>query len=251
MKNYDQTVAFHMRKAVRNDLLELFSESEASSPTSRTQNDSICSELSVSSPREENVCQVQFKHGFCHYTLPMQFLEVVSIGEFVIVQSFMEKSQVDLGVVTRIYNPDQYRALKFVEGPFKDEEENKVGIILRVASLLERSVLPIKYQREKPLLTACQGFVRHFFIPMTVYGLEFQFDGNVLFVYYVSEYRVDFRPLIKFLIRNYCNGIRIQMKKTNLCREFQPLRFATEGLMSGKYCMTGTAKVGGSDAYNT
>lgn len=163
----------------------------------------------------------------------------MKLGEFVIVQSFIDKSQDDLGVVVQIYTPEEFVALKEFEGPSADSDENMIGRVLRLALPDELKFLPVKFQREHPLLRICQNFVERTAMLMTVYGVEYQFDGNVVCVYYVSKDRVDFRPLVKYLIQKHCKGLRIQMKKTNQCREFVPVSWASEALITGKHCYCG------------
>ena len=159
------------------------------------------------------------------------------MGEFVIVRSLVDKSQEDLGVVTQIYTSSEFDALIARLGPSEDADENKIGRVLRVALPEERQLLPVKFEREAPLVRVCQAFVQRNHIAMTVYGVEFQFDGQILYVYYVSKDRVDFRPLVKFLIKTYCKGIRVQMRKTTQRRHFTPCQFATEALITGKQCV--------------
>lgn len=151
------------------------------------------------------------------------------------VQSFVDKSHEDMGVVTEIMTENQFNdSLQFL-GPSDDPEENKLGKLLRIALPEERKYLPMKFQREHPLLRICQTYTVRHSLPMIIHGVEYQFDGNVLFVYYTSRERVDFRPLVKFLIKMYCKGTRIQMKKTDQSRDFIPNASAAEALITGKY----------------
>lgn len=152
------------------------------------------------------------------------------------VQSFVDKSHEDMGVVTDIMTENQYHERCQLWGPTEDPEESKLGKLLRVASPEERKYLPQKFQREHPLLRICQTYTVRHSLPMIIHGVEYQFDGNVLFVYYTSRERVDFRPLVKFLIKMYCKGSRIQMKKTDTSRDFNPCPFASEALITGKHC---------------
>lgn len=260
---YDTLVSRHLHDAIVRDLSDLLSEPSVSahspislpsahSSVSFSRGDgsfdpiniegteassvSLIAQLPKSKPEMpihlRKICQVQFKHAYRNYRLP-EALSNIGIGEFVIVQSFVDKSQEDLGIVVAVHSPEEFERLMKAEGPFLDADENKVGKVLRVALPEERSFLPVKAQRESPLLRICQTFIDRILLPMTVYGVEYQFDGNLLYVYYVSQDRVDFRPLVTFLSRKYCRGTRIQMKKTNHCREFMPLSFAAEALASG------------------
>ena len=154
-------------------------------------------------------------------------------------RSLVDKTLADLGVITHIFTPSEFEALITRLGPSEDADENKVGKVLRLALPEERQLLPVKFQKEQPILNVCQAFVQRNDLPMTVYGVEYQFDGKILFVYYVSKDRVDFRPLVKFLAKTYCKSIRVQMRKTTQCRDFYPCQFATEALLTGQYCNSG------------
>jgi len=140
-----------------------------------------------------------------------------------------------LGIVTEIYSAEEHDELVAALGPSEDADDNKIGKILRIANTDDKMYLPRKLERETFYLNACQQYVARTFLPMNVYGVEYQFDGNVLFVYYLSNDRVDFRPLVKFLIKAFCRGIRIQMKRTNLCREFIPVASASYSLSTGNF----------------
>lgn len=166
-------------------------------------------------------------------------------------QSFVDKSHEDLGVVTKIYEPEEFAEMRSREESYEDADENKVGRVLRVASPEERKFLPMKYQREHPLFRICQNYVIRHLIPITVHGAEYQYDGQVLFVYYESKERVDYRPLVKFLIKMYCQGTRVQMKNVLHCREFKPLAFAAEALITGKHCMNNSSDTHGSSSAST
>lgn len=228
LRTFEELVSHHQHHAIARDLKDLMSMS------SDFESETLPTDSSALSVDSSFVCQVQFKHVFRNYKVP-EVLTNVSVGEFVIVQSFIDKSQEDLGVVTCVYSSEEFTQLMELNGPFEDADENKVGSLLRRASLHERQLLPLKSQQELPLLRLCQSFIDRILLPMTVYGVEYQFDGNLLYVYYVSRDRVDFRPLVRFLSKQYCKGIRIQMKKTNQCREFVPFAFAAEALSSGQY----------------
>ena len=157
------------------------------------------------------------------------------MGEFVIVQSFVDKSHEDLGVVVQIMTTDEFESSRPACDRSEDPDETKVGRVLRIPLKEELKFLPMKFQREYPLLRICQTFVMRHNMPIKICGVAYQFDGNVLFVYYEATERVDYRALVKFLIKMYCSGSRIHMKNIALCEsKFVPLPFASEALVSGK-----------------
>jgi hypothetical protein len=79
----------------------------------------------------------------------------VSVGEFLIVESHCEPGQLDMGVLTKLYTLEGFYAWKRLRGRSHDHEENMVGRVIRVASLAERQLLPIKHAREIPILETC------------------------------------------------------------------------------------------------
>ena len=234
---FKEAVQRHMREAVKRDIDELLNEDQLRSDSAESHSEDLAEPSVKSSEVAENrrYCQVQFKHVFRNFKLP-NWMTNVNIGEFVIVQSFVDKSHEDLGVITQIYSEAEFNALKESLGPGEDADENKVGRVYRLAMEEEIHFLPLKHQRETPLLRICQAYVIRTQMPMTIYGVEYQFDGKVLHVYYVSKDRVDFRPLVKFLTKKHCQGSRVQMKKTTQCRKFVPFKFAAQALATGKHC---------------
>ena len=140
----------------------------------------------------------------------------------------MDKHSEDLGVITDIYTFEQYDEMTKVLGPSEDTDENKVGKIIRMGTIEEREFLPQKQQRENFLMNVCKQYVENRGLLMTIHGVEYQFDGNVLFIYYMSRDRVDFRPLVKFLLKLYCKATRIQLKRIDQCRDFIPLPYASQ-----------------------
>src|SRR5437660_560070 len=99
--------------------------------------------------------------------------------------------QVDMGILTKITTLENFMQVKSLRGRSQDKEENSVGRILRIASLAERSLLAPKCSRETALLDIAKLFAGAHQLAMNVYGVDFQFDGKILFVYYTADSRVD------------------------------------------------------------
>jgi len=156
-----------------------------------------------------------------------------SIGDFVIVESHYDDMQIDMGILTKISTFEAFKQAKSLRGKSQDKEENSVGRILRIASFQERCLLPAKYAREQPLTDMCKLYAAAHQLSMNVYGVEFQFDGKILFVYYTADSRVDYRGLVYDMVKE-CNHIRVKMKKTNQCRKFIPKEYATISLRTGQ-----------------
>lgn len=157
------------------------------------------------------------------------------LGEFVVVQSFVDKSLEDLGVVTSLFTSEKFAKMRQQASPSLDVEENKVGKILRLATSEERIVLPLKFEKEIPLLRSCQFFAEQMNLNLSIYGVEYQFDGKVLFIYYNSLDRVDYREFVQHVIRLCCPKTRVQMKKSSAGLGFVPKLYAACSLATGEY----------------
>ena len=179
---------------------------------------------------------MQFKLVYRDYVIPAEVLSQneITIGEFLIVQAHLNSSQIDLGVVTALYTVEEFKNLKQFLGRSQDAEENMLGLALRVATEDERSMLPFKHSREPSALVIAKKLVKKYSLSMQVYGVEFQFDGQIVYVYYTAANRVDYRGFVHDMVRE-CNNIRVKMKKTNQCRKFVPQPKAAVALATGKY----------------
>lgn len=178
---------------------------------------------------------MQFKQIFRDYVLSAQQLAThrYSMGDFLLVSSHVESDQMDLGILIRMFTHVEYIRYKETLGRSQDREENFVGVVLRIANRNERRILPSKFAKEAELLRFAQQRVKESGnMPMNVHAVEFQYDGKILFVYYTSEGRVDYRTFVYDLMKE-CNNTRVKMKKTNHCRPFVPNAFAQIALCTG------------------
>lgn len=142
------------------------------------------------------------------------------------------KDHEDIGIVTRVYPLEAFKIKMANRVVSQDKEENDVIVVTRLANEMDLSYLPAKYQRESELLSLMQHYSDNVFkVPMKVYGCDFQLDGKIVTFYYTSDTRADYRDLVRYMF-GYCQ-VRIKMRKTNLCRKFVPMDFATKALMTG------------------
>jgi len=143
-----------------------------------------------------------------------------------------EKNQEDLGVITNAYSLEDFHLMRSYVGLSQDAEENVVGNILRLATMADRIKLPKKLVREEHILQLCRELAREkYFLSMNIYGVEYQFDGLKLNVYYTSDARVDYREFAQDLFARF--RTKIWMRKTNQCTVFIPKPFATRALQTG------------------
>jgi len=175
------------------------------------------------------IFKVQFKHNFKNYIRGMGENFPVNVGSFVIVKC---RNGEDIGVVVAILTMAEFMTAREVTGLSQDDEENEVGLILRIASAQERKRLPGKLKRENKILKSAVQLANEVHrLPMVITGAEYQFDSLKLTIHYCSDVHVDFRQFVRdlFLI---CR-VRIWMKKINLCHPFTAYEFASIGLATG------------------
>lgn len=192
---------------------------------------SQCSEVLSMNDDDSSVnliFKVQFKHNFKNYIRAVGETFPVTVGCFVIVKC---RNGEDIGVVVEILTMPEFMSARAVTGLSQDDEENEVGLILRIASPQERKRLPGKLKRETKILKSAIDLAKAHHLPMVIIGAEYQFDSLKLTIHYTSEVHVDFRQFVRdlFLI---CR-VRIWMKKINLCHPFTPYEFASIGLATG------------------
>lgn len=135
-------------------------------------------------------------------------------------------------MISNYLTEEQFRANRAKLGKSPDDSENKISQIVRIATAEERSKLPVKHEQEQRLLKICQHLaVNIHHLPMNIYGVEFQFDGKKVSVFYTSDIKVDYSILVRE-IYDYCK-IHIWMRKTNLNVKFSPKPFAINALITG------------------
>lgn len=170
---------------------------------------------------------MQFKYNFRYCTNHSQ--QVLKIGDFVVLDCTYD--QEDLGVISCIFSTQQFEEHKaFNRGG--DEEDYKNSRIVRIASAEERLHLPLKNEQEQRLYKICQHLVMNVFrLPMSIYGVEFQFDGKKVSIFYNSDGHVEYKALVKE-IYSFCK-IHIWMRKMNRVVKFSPKAFAATALVTG------------------
>ena len=137
---------------------------------------------------------ISFKENGKIYDFACNDIEV-SKGDNVIVDT--EDSQA-FGVVIRetekITNPAKDRVLKNV---------------IRIAT--ENDVVQHKHNQiiESEVLKYCQQCIEQREIPMALVAVDYRFDGSKIVIYFTAEGRIDFRELVKDLVRQF--RIRIEM----------------------------------------
>ena len=83
--------------------------------------------------------------------------------------------------------------------------------ILRKATSEDMKRMEENREREREARGICQSKIEERDLPMKLVDVEYQFDGNKLIFYFISEERIDFRGLVRELASVY--KTRIEMKQ--------------------------------------
>lgn len=108
------------------------------------------------------------------------------VGSFLVVNSRIESTTHDIGIVTIVYSADEFIAMLQLIGRSSVFEKNILGKAIRVATCDERSLLPLKLEGEETALYKAQHVADKLHIDVNITDIEYQFDGKILFVYCVS-----------------------------------------------------------------
>ncbi len=69
-------------------------------------------------------------------------------------------------------------------------------------------------ETEKKALAYCQSCIKRLGLSMNLFAVENTFDGSKLTFFFTSENRVDFRQLVKMLVKEL--GVRIEMRQVGI-----------------------------------
>lgn len=121
-------------------------------------------------------------------------------GKKVIVQT-----EQGLGVA-RIVNPPQVRSGKEIDKDIKS--------ILRIVTDQDEQTISNNNQMEKDAFNFCRDQVNKLKIQMNLFKVESTFDSKKLTFFFTADGRVDFRELVKVLVKQY--HIRIEMRQVGI-----------------------------------
>ncbi|MCK5313187.1 MAG: stage 0 sporulation protein [Desulfobacteraceae bacterium] len=147
----------------------------------------------------KKVAGIKFKNGGKVYDFE-SFALVLNIGDKVIVET------------------EQGQGFGIVEIPPKELNENKnkknLKQILRVATIKDLEKREDNIQLEKRAFNYCEKCVDDLKLVMNLFSVESTFDRNKLIFFYTADGRVDFRELVKLLVKEY--NIRIEMRQVGI-----------------------------------
>jgi cell fate regulator YaaT (PSP1 superfamily) len=145
------------------------------------------------------VAGVKFKNGGKIYDFE-SFALVLNIGDKVIVET--EQGQ-GFGAV-------EIPPKELLETPNKKELKQ----ILRVATIKDLEKREDNIQLEKRAFIFCEERIAELSLVMNLFSVESTFDRNKLIFFYTADGRVDFRELVKLLVKEY--NIRIEMRQVGI-----------------------------------
>ncbi len=145
------------------------------------------------------VTGIKFKDGGKVYDFDSSAL-VLNIGDQVIVET------------------EQGQGLGSVEIPPKElidtQIKKNLKQILRVATIKDLERREDNIQLEKRAFNFCEERINELGLVMNLFSVESTFDRNKLIFFYTADGRVDFRELVKLLVKEY--NIRIEMRQVGI-----------------------------------
>lgn len=102
-------------------------------------------------------------------------------------------------------------------GPFS-REENEADLplkkIYRMAREQDLEQLAKNRELEQQARTICRGYIQQLGLTMNLFAVEATFDASKLTFFFTSDGRVDFRQLVKMLVKRL--GVRIEMRQVGI-----------------------------------
>jgi cell fate regulator YaaT (PSP1 superfamily) len=122
----------------------------------------------------------------------------LTLGNFVIVET---KLGTEIGRVVGLLDKNE-----------SEIETNGEGLkpVVRKATKEDIDVALDYKQKKKKAVLDCKAFVNKYDLPMKLVDAQFSFDGNRLTFAFIANGRVDFRDLLKDLIKHFKKNIRLQ-----------------------------------------
>ena len=147
----------------------------------------------------KKIAGIKFKNGGKVYDFE-SFALVLNAGDKVIVET------------------EQGQGFGIVEIPPKELQENHnkkdLKQILRVATLKDLEKREDNIKLEERAFNFCKKCVEDLSLVMNLFSVESTFDRNKLIFFYTADGRVDFRELVKLLVKEY--NIRIEMRQVGI-----------------------------------
>jgi cell fate regulator YaaT (PSP1 superfamily) len=102
--------------------------------------------------------------------------------------------------------------------PYDQSEANQLGKplkkVFRLASQADFLQREKNTETEKEAQTYCMSCIRELDLKMNLFNVECSFDASKLTFFFTSEGRVDFRQLVKMLVKKF--GVRVEMRQVGI-----------------------------------
>ncbi len=122
----------------------------------------------------------------------------VNVGDYVVVET---KLGVELGKILGLKALSEEQVAKF---------EEAIKPIVRKATKEDIEVV-LEYKKEKnKAFSDCRSLIKKHNLPIKLVDVHFTFDGSRITFAFIADGRVDFRDLLKDLIKIYKKNIRLQ-----------------------------------------
>jgi cell fate regulator YaaT (PSP1 superfamily) len=148
---------------------------------------------------KKNITGVRFKPAGKIYDFETD-IENLQPGTMVIVET-----EQGLGVA-RVINPPELKSYS--------PEEQEIKSVLRIVTDEDKKIIDQNVQLEKAAFNFCSEQVRQLGLEMNLFMVESTFDAKKLTFFFTANGRVDFRELVKILVRQY--HIRIEMRQVGI-----------------------------------
>lgn len=156
----------------------------------------------------ENVYEVRFKNTHKGFYRNVNGLRL-NIGDFVVVEGDrggFDIGQITLGgVLAQLQMSKKYLQKPEVAKLYRKANENDLKMLADVRAL------------EPETTSKTRIIIQNLRLDMKLSDVEYQGDGTKAIFYYIADFRVDFRELIKLLAREF--KVRVEMRQIGLRHE--------------------------------
>jgi cell fate regulator YaaT (PSP1 superfamily) len=150
----------------------------------------------------EKVVGIRFKHAGKVYDFDSGAF-VLNRGDHVIVET---EQGLGMGMVVIPPTPYDESAARQSTKPLKK--------VFRMANPDDFSQREKNIETENKAHTYCLSCIRELGLKMNLFSVESSFDGSKLVFFFTSEGRVDFRQLVKMLVKEF--GVRVEMRQVGI-----------------------------------
>lgn len=108
--------------------------------------------------------------------------------------------------VAEVINTPEYKNV--------DESETRIKSVLRIVTPEDEKIIQQNRELEQSAFEFCSEQIRNLDLAMNLFKVESTFDSKKLTFFFTADGRVDFRDLVKILVKQY--HIRIEMRQVGI-----------------------------------